>query len=164
MCRRRRKKCCETRPVCSYCRRQGLPCFWNSLPNGRMRTEAEFVLTEGSNATNVFDSISKALQTAQCFPALSTTFNNALDEHVVASGICDGWTTTSTRLALDPQWRPLSRLDHELALLKHSPFCRITALWIARVVSKVSDVILYRDRTRPHIDIVYSSPQSGYIH
>lgn len=164
MCRRRRKKCCETRPVCSSCHRHSLPCFWNKLPNGRTRAEAEFVFSEDSNDADTFNSISRVLQTAQCFPALSTTFSNALDEHIIASSSRDGWTTTSRRLTLDPQWTPLSCLDHELARLKHSPFCRVTALWIARVVSKVSDLSLNEDRTRSYIAIVYSGPQSGSVH
>lgn len=147
MCRKRRKKCCETRPICSSCRRRGLPCFWSRLPDGRAREEAEIVLTGGSDHTECFNIISTALQTARRLPALSTTFNNALDEHVVASATCDGWNTTFARLALDPQWRQLSRLDHELARLEHLPVCRVIALWITRVVSKVSRAIFDKDRT-----------------
>lgn len=142
-CRRRRKKCDGTKPVCEACARNRLLCVWGEKPAKLAASSAASssnIVTRPLGADHDLSMLSADFcpPSAPC-PAPTTNIMlfleevstdtqveaNRLTQHMVISGVHNGWASLEYQQA-----STIAYVDHQLSIRGHRHAARMAFNWL----------------------------------
>ena len=129
VCKVRAKKCDETKPICSECKRLKFRCSWPETANTSQPVKKPLL-------PNIWQLYTTNWDRAKDTPASDTAFGRLFDVHLIISALKTSWDVVQQDFELDDQWK------HIIAIDKYSraPTLarRFANIWIMRCLAKVS--------------------------